>query len=259
MDRGLLNAMIAAPMTQHLDGARPGRWLAGLALTLALVLASCGPATPSPSPSAPAPSVPSATPSPSPTPDPTPEPTARDTNPADPALAALIPDEVAGQTVDKPPVTDFAFTPADVGPVFGEIGMRFTAVQVAFITPRKLSLYAMRMSAPFARTLDLEPYLAAAGEFVGIAGLHREPWHLTGVAGHTVWVRPEDNATAAGTMIYTWATNGYVFLMIGTDDTLNQAMLAALPGEPPPTPSPSPSPTVAPSSSVAPLPSATGS
>ncbi len=42
-------------------------------------------------------------------------------------------------------------------------------------------------------------------------------------------------------MIYTWATDGYVFLMIGTDDALNQAMLAALPGEPPPTPSPRPS------------------
>ncbi len=245
--------MIAAPMTQHLDGARPGRWLAGLASTLALVLASCGPATPSPSRMAPSPSALSATPSPSPTPAPTPQPTAPDTNPPDPALAALIPDEVAGQAVNKPPVTDFAYTPADVGPVFGEIGMRFTAVQVAFITPRRLSLYAMRMIPPFATTVDLEPYLAAAGEFVGIAGLHREPWQLSGVAGHTVWVRPEDDATVAGTMIYTWATNGYVFLMIGTDDTLNQAMLAALPGEPPPRPSPSLTASPAPSgASIAP-------
>ena len=70
--------------------------------------------------------------------------------------------------------------------------------------------------------------------------------------GHLVWVRPEDNATVAGTMIYTWAADEYVFLLIGVDDGVNRAIVAALPGEPPPTPSPvpsrSPSPTPSPSS-----------
>ena len=45
------------------------------------------------------------------------------------------------------------------------------------------------------------------------------------------WERPEDNATAAGTHIYTWAADDYVFLLIGVDDQLNRAMFAALPGE----------------------------
>jgi hypothetical protein len=43
-------------------------------------------------------------------------------------------------------------------------------------------------------------------------------------------------------MIYTWAAGNHVFLMIGTDDKINRALLAALPGEtPPPTPTPIPS------------------
>ncbi len=67
--------------------------------------------------------------------------------------------------------------------MYGDIGLRFTALQVAFIAPRKLSLYAMQMDEPLATTRDLEPYLAAAGEYVGIAGLHREPWKLTASAG----------------------------------------------------------------------------
>ena len=45
------------------------------------------------------------------------------------------------------------------------------------------------------------------------------------------WERPEDNATVAGTHIYTWAADDYVFLLIGVDDQLNRAMLAALPGK----------------------------
>ena len=58
--------------------------------------------------------------------------------------------------------------------------------------------------------------------------------------GHLVWVRPEDNATAAGTMIYTWASGEYVFLLIGVDDAVNRAIVAALPGEPAPSPTPIP-------------------
>jgi hypothetical protein len=55
-------------------------------------------------------------------------------------------------------------------------------------------------------------------------------------------VRPEDNATAAGTMIYTWSSGEHVFLLIGVDDAVNRAIVGALPGEPAPTPSPAPSP-----------------
>jgi hypothetical protein len=56
-----------------------------------------------------------------------------------------------------------------------------------------------------------------------------------------VWVRPEDNATAAGTMIYTWASDDLVFLLIGVDDAVNRAIVEALPGEPAPSPTPVPS------------------
>jgi len=97
------------------------------------------------------------------------------------------------------------------------------------------------MQRPFATTVELEPYLAEAARYVGIAGLHREPWTLQAVADHLVWVRPEDNATLTGTRVYTWAIDGYVFLMIGVDEAQNVAMLAALPGEPAPTPTPLPS------------------
>jgi hypothetical protein len=59
------------------------------------------------------------------------------------------------------------------------------------------------------------------------------------------WERPEDNATAAGTHIYTWAADDYVFLLIGVDDQLNRALFAALPGEQAPAPTPRPSPSQA--------------
>jgi hypothetical protein len=185
-------------------------------------------------------------------------PTPRYTNEPDAGLVALIPDEVDGEAVVKPPVSDFAYTPGDIGEVYGEIGLRFQSLQVAYIAPRRMSLYAVRMQRPFATTEDLEPYLAAAGEYVGIAGLHREPWELATVADHVVWVRPEDDATALGTMIYTWAVDGYLFLLIGTDDTLNQAMVAALPGEPAPTPTPRPSRSPRPSTAATAEPSPSG-
>ena len=56
------------------------------------------------------------------------------------------------------------------------------------------------------------------------------------------WVRPEDNATVAGTFIYTWAADGYVFLMIGNDDSFNRALFAVLPGERAGAATPRPSP-----------------
>jgi hypothetical protein len=180
---------------------------------------------------------PLATPSPSPTPAPTP----LFTNPGDPALAALIPTVLLGHPVTIPTVKEFALTPGDIGLVYGEIGDRFAALQVAFVESPRLSLYAMRMDPPFASTSDLEPYLAAAGEYVGIAGLHRDPWELTAIGDHRVWLRPGDDATLPGTMIYAWATDGYIFLMIGVDQAQNLAMLHALPGEPPPSPTPLPS------------------
>ena len=232
---------------------RPLARLTLLTCASALLLAGCGSSSPTPpaaTSTAGASPPASVEPTPTVTPLPTPQPTPRYTNEADPQLAAVIPDSVAGSTVVKPAVSEFGITPGDVGEVYGEIGLRFESLQPAYVAPRKLSLYAMRMGEPFAVTADLEPYLAAAGEYVGIAGLHREPWELNAVAGHLVWVRPEDDATALGTMIYTWAVDGYVFLMIGTDDALNVAMLAALPGEPPPTPSPHPSPTLRPSATA---------
>jgi hypothetical protein len=154
---------------------------------------------------------------------------------------AVIPTEAAGRAVQIPPITEFGITPGDIGEVYGEIGARFRSLQLAYISRPRLSLYAMRMNPPTVGTADLEPYLAGAAEYVGIAGLHREPWTLQTVAGHVVWVRPEDNATLPGTRVYTWAADDLVFLMIGTDEAQNLSMLGGLPGEAPPTPTPAPS------------------
>jgi hypothetical protein len=214
-------------------------------LAIVVLLAACSGESPTGAPDASLdPSNASAplTPSPTPTPTPTPAPSPLFTNPPDPRLEAVIPDAVAGVKVVKPAADQYGMTPGDVGLRYGEIGARFRSLAVAYIEPRKLSLYAMTVEGDAVRTRDLEPYLATAGRYVGIAGLHREPWKLTAIGDHLIWVRPEDNATAAGTHTYTWASNHYVFLMIGTDEKINQAMLAALPGETPPsTPSPSPS------------------
>jgi len=182
-----------------------------------------------------------ASPVPTATPSPTPVPTPFFTNLPDAELVALIPNEVAGRTVVIPRITEFSITPGDIGQVYGEVGLRFRSLQLAFVSQPRLSLFAMHMERPFVTTAELEPYLAEAARYVGIAGLHREPWTLQSVTDHLVWVRPEDNATLTGTRVYTWATDGYVFLMIGVDEAQNLAMLAELPGEPAPTPTPLPS------------------
>jgi hypothetical protein len=52
---------------------------------------------------------------------------------------------------------------------------------------------------------------------------------------------PEDNATLPGTRVYTWVADDLVFLLIGTDEAQNLAMVGGLPGEAPPTSSPVPS------------------
>jgi len=226
------------PMTRP-DAARPSVGIVA-AIVVATVLTACS-ATPTPSPS-PLPSPTGlATVVPTQSPVPTPAPTPLFSNSPDLALVALIPIEVAGQTVVIPAITEFAITPGDIGAVYGEIGDRFRSVQLAFVQRPRLSLYAMRVDPPFPATADLEPYLAEAGRYVGIAGLVRDAWTLEPTGDHLVWVRPEDDATAAGTFIYTWAADQYVFLLIGTDTAQNLAMLAALPGEAPPTPTPAPS------------------
>jgi len=189
---------------------------------------------------APAPS-PTAGPTPSPLPTPTPIPTPLYSNAPDAALAALIPPTVAGQPVVVPAVTEFALTPGDIGGVYGDLGLRFRALQVAFVQKPRLSLFAVHMSPPEATTAELEPYLAAAGEYIGISGLHLGAWTLQTIGGRRVWVRPGDAAMVRGTTLYTWATGGYLFLMLGVSEEQNLAMLAALPGEAVPTPTPAPS------------------
>ena len=96
----------------------------------------------------------------------------------------------------------------------------------------------MRVDGEPVATEDLEPHLATAGRYVGIAGLDPDPWEADVVGGNQVWTRPEDNATAAGTHLYTWSSGEYVFLLIGVDDALNRALVEALPGEPAPSPTP---------------------
>ncbi len=192
----------------------------------------------------------SASASPSHTP-PTPRPTPAYTNPPDPELAALIPTRVRGVNVEVPPTSEFAMTPGDFASAYGDLGLQFTALQVAYASNPRLSLYAARVEEPLPTTRQLEPYLETAGRYVGIAGLHREPWRYRTIGGRVTWERPEDNATVAGTHIYTWAADEYLFLLIGVDDQLNRAMFAALPGERAPAQTPRPSPTGSPEASGA--------
>jgi hypothetical protein len=217
---------------------------ASLALAATLLLAACSadspPATESPLASV-TPNVPSTTPAPTPTPTATPAPTPRFTNEPDEELAALLPTSAAGATVVVAPFDEFALTPGDVATAYGEIGNRFVSLALAYVGQPRTSLYAMRVDGEPVATEDLEPYLATAGRYVGIAGLDPDPWELSEAGGHTVWVRPEDNATAAGTMIYTWSSGEFVFLLIGVDDTVNRAIIEQLPGEPAPSPTPAPS------------------
>ncbi len=232
--------------------------------TLLVAVSACS--SPGPTPPASQPvgsvvaSVPASAPTaPTPTPAPTVPPTPLYTNPPDAQLLAVIPARVGGRAVVKPAPSEFGITPGDIAQPYGDLGLRFRSLAIAFVEPRLLSLYAMRVDGASVTTAQLEPYLAAAGEYVGIQGLHREPWKLVAAGGHLVWQRPEDNATATGTMIYTWAAGDLVFLMLGRDAAVNRAMLAALPGEPPPSPSPQPSTTPAASGSDTPAasPSAT--
>ena len=225
-------------------------------LGAALALTACSASETSPTPetaSASArPSV-SATPLPTPEPTPSPSPTPRFTNEPDEALAGLIPETVAGVPVVVAPFDEFALTPGDIGAAYGEIGDRFASLALAYVERPRLTLYAMRVDGDPVATDDLEPHLATAGRYVGIAGLDPDPWEAAVVAGNQVWTRPEDNATAAGTHLYTWSSGEFVFLLIGVDDTINRALIEALPGEP--APSPTPTPSAEPSTSPSPSPS----
>ena len=241
--------------TSRLASLRPAG-SAGLVLAAAVTIAACSTSTEgSQTPIAavsPSSAVASATPRPTPEPTPTPAPTPRFTNEPDDELAALIPTEVNGVPVIVAPFDEFALTPGDIGAAYGEIGDRFASLALAYVEQPRTTLYAVRVDGEPVATEDLEPHLATAERYVGIAGLDPEPWELSEAGGHRVWVRPEDNATAAGTMIYTWSSGEHVFLLIGVDDAVNRAIVGALPGEPAPTPSPSASDSPDPAASASP-------
>jgi hypothetical protein len=249
------------PMTPfRLVALRPaGPAVPLIAILAALALAACsGPdasRTPSPVATTPAATI-SATPAPTPQPTPTPAPTPRFTNEPDRELTGLLPDTVDGTRLVVVPLDEFALTPGDFGTAFGEIGNRFVSLALAYVEQPRLSLYAARVDGEPVATEDLEPHLATAGCYVGIAGLDPEPWELVEVDGTLAWARGEDNATAAGTMVYTWSSGEFVFLLIGVDDALNRALIAELPGEPAPTPTPSPRPDASPTE-AGPSPTAT--
>ena len=237
----------------RLASPRPAFTNVLLLLAILVALAACGTSDPTtsadPTPAAPSEAA-TRTPVVTAVPTPSPEPTPRFTNEPDPELAALIPTEAAGVPVIVAPFDEFALTPGDVATAFGEIGLRFASLAVAYVEQPRTTLYAMRVDGDPVTTADLEPHLATAGRYVGIAGLDPEPWERSSAGGHVVWVRPEDNATALGTMIYTWASGEHVFLLIGVDDAVNRAIVEALPGEAAPTPTPVP--TAAPSGSAGP-------
>jgi len=225
-----------------------------LALAAAVGLAACATAQTPETPSLPPPSAVTGTaetPTPTRSPTPTPAPTPRFTNEPDHELAALIPTAAAGVEIVVAPFDAFALTPGDIGAAYGDIGDRFASLALAYVLQPRTTLYAMRVDGEPITTEDLETHLATAGRYVGIAGLEPDPWELGEAGGHAVWVRPEDNATAAGTMIYTWSNGELVFLLIGVDDTLNRAIIEQLPGEsaPSPTPVPTESASAAPSES----------
>jgi hypothetical protein len=235
--------MIAAPMPiPDLVALRPGRrpLPALAAILVAILLAACS-SSPAPtvSPSLPSPS--GMTPAPTPTPTPTPRPTPDYSSAPDPTLSALIPDTISGSPVVKPDPTSFGVSPGDIGMPFGDLGLRFRSLVIGYVVSPRLSLYAMRVEGAPVDTNDLKPYLAAAGQYIGVSGLQPDAWKAAVVNGNRVWTRGEDEATLAHTTFYCWSSGQYVFLMTGSSDATNQAMVSALPGQPAPTPTPAPS------------------
>jgi hypothetical protein len=243
--------------TSRLASLRPAG-AASLALAAISLLVACSTTDPSPTAATPpvtASPTDGSTPAPTPEPTATPAPTPRFTNEPDDELAALIPTEANGVPVVVAPFDEFALTPGDIGAAYGEIGDRFVSLALAYVEQPRLTLYAMRVDGEAVTTDELEPHLATAGRYVGIAGLDADSWELAEAGGHQVWVRPEDNATAAGTMVYTWSSGEHVFLLIGVDDAVNRDLIASLPGEAAPSPTLIPSATAG--ASAEPDPSAT--
>lgn len=245
-----------------LAAARPRRRAIASCLTVLVVLGlvACSTAEP-PSATPTTRTTPSATtgatsPSASSSPSTTPEPTPRYTNQPDPTLEALIPASIAGAKVDKPTPNEYGMTPGDFGMSFGDLGLRFESLVLAFVERPRLSLFAARVSGAPVDTASLRPYLAAAGQYVGINGLHPEAWRAVVIAGKRAWMRGDDPATLPGTTLYCWSSGQYVFLLTGSSNAQNVAMVKALPGQPVPTPTPRPSPT--PRSSGGASPSASG-
>ncbi|MDQ2933486.1 MAG: hypothetical protein M3R49_00640 [Chloroflexota bacterium] len=244
--------------TSHpaLPRSRPAAGLAAWVVVV-VILIGCTTAEPLRTPRASAPAQ-SAEPRASPSPTPTPIPSPRYTNEPDPTLAALIPRSAAGATIVVVPPDEYGLTPGDIGEPFGDLGGYFHSLVIGYVLRPRATLYAMRVEGRTIVTRELRPHLAEIGRYVGIAGLHPEKWRSAALPGHLVWVRPEDNATAAGTMIYAWAADQYVFLLIGVDDRVNRAVIAALPGEAPPTPTPVPSRSPLETVSPSPVPAPSG-
>jgi hypothetical protein len=236
--------MIAAPMHVRpfaaLRRGRPPLLLPGVLLVGVLLAACSSTSAPSGTPGLPSPS--GMTVAPTPSPSPTPLPTPDFTNTADPTLSALIPDTVDGAQVFKPDPTSYGVSPGDIAMPFGDIGLRFRSLVIAYVVRPRLSLYAMRVEGPSVDTADLKPYLAAAGRYIGVSGLQPDAWKAAVVNGNRVWTRGEDEATLPKTTFYCWSSGQYVFLMTGSSDATNQAMVSALPGQPAPTPTPTASP-----------------
>lgn len=236
----------------HIGARRPRLLARGGGVTLlALLLVACS-SSPSPSASA-QPTASPSTPAPTPSPTPTPEPTPDFSNQPDTALAALIPDTLDGASVVKPSPVEYGVSPGDIGgAAFGELGLRFQSLVIAYIVKPRLSLYAVRVAPPAVETAALRPYLVAAGRYIGASNLDPSLWKETTVDGKQVWKRGEDEATLPGTTFYCWSSGEYIFLMTGSSDAENRAMVAALPGVPAPTPSPTPTTAPTAGSSVSP-------
>jgi len=231
---------------------RPPIRLVPLLLLAVMAVSACSSAPPTPGSAQPSPSTLPPTPVPTLSPSPTPLPTPRFTNEPDPQLSALIPARIAGAVVVKPPPSAFGTTPGDMGESFGELGLRFQSLVIAYVEKPRMSLYAVRINPPAVQTSELRTFLAAAGEYVGVHGMHPEAWHAAVVTGKQVWTRGEDSATLAGTTLYCWSSGEYVFLLIGSSDAANRAMVKALPGQAAPSPTPSATPSAPSSASPSP-------
>ena len=117
----------------------------------------------------------------------------------------------------------------------------FPAMFGTFVKYQFQRTYDAILAAPV-DTEELRPYLVMAGVYIGASDRDPARWKAAVVDGNRVWTRGEDEATLAGTTFYCWSSGEYVFLITGSSDATNQAMIGALPGQAAPTPTPKPSP-----------------